>query len=544
MTAASGAVVKGYGSLPLVFEPNRGQTSSLAKFLARASGYDVFITADKAVFRVGTASVGMRLAGAKKTAKPEALAPLASYSNYILGNDPSHWLQGVPHFAKVRVAGVLPGVDLTYYGEGRRLEYDLDVAPGADTRSLELKFDGAQGLSLDADGNLLIHTASGDVVQHRPVTSQGRNSIRAEYALLRDGGVAIRVGAYDHKQALKIDPVLSYSTYLSGSLNDVATAMAVDSTGSVAVTGYTNSLDFPVTNGTTNRGQTNVFVTKLNSSGSGLIYSTYIGGSSIDKAYALAVDPAGNVYLTGTGSPDFPVIPSGTSPLNGGSFVCELDSSGELVYSRFVPGYGNPNGMAVDSQGNVYMVGETGETIPTTPGAFQVTRPTSFLQDAAFVIKVDSSGQVVYGTYLSGTSGTSSASAVNVDVNGNAFVVGSTTQSDFPVTAGSFSGSFAGATDAFALKLNATGSALLYSTYLGGSAIDSANAVVVDTAGNAYITGTTESSDFPTTPGTLSPTAALVGNETGFVTKLNASGSALTYSTFLGDGVAIRRTEL
>ena len=544
-------MVKGYGNLPLVFEPNRGQTISQARFLARASGYDVFITADKAILTMGAAPVSMRLVGARSTAKPEAIAPLESYSNYILGNDPARWLQGVPHFAKIRVRGVLPGIDLTYYGERRKLEYDLDVAPRADTRSLKVEFTGADGLSLDADGNLLVHTKAGDIVQHKPWAWQGSKQIKAYYALLRDGAVAIRLGSYNHEQALKIDPVLSYSTYLSGSEGDGATAIAVDSGGYAYVTGITSSLDFPVTAGAFHSGPygnafPDIFVSKLTPSGGALVYSTFVGGSYSDQSNAIAIDPLGYVYVTGTSnSGDFPQVP-GPSVYPGIPIIIvfKLDPTGVPVYSEFLGGGtalpdANDNdsgrGIAADANGNAYIVGSAGLNFTTTPGAFQPTRPTPNFTTTAFAAKLNASGGLVYSTYLTGTSGISLASAVAVDPTGNAYIVGSTSQATFPVTQGAVGTTYRGGTDAFAVKLNPSGSGLLYGTFLGGTGSDSATSVAIDSSGNAYVTGTTSSTNFPTTTGTIAPTrSGLNSNQTGFVSKLNASGSALTYSTYLG----------
>jgi Beta-propeller repeat/Viral BACON domain len=543
LAVANGAIVQNYGNLPLVFEPNRGQTSPQTRFLARAAGYDVFVTNEGAVLRVGSASVRMRLAGSRRTAKPEAVVPLTSYSNYILGNDPSRWLRAVPQFAKVHVAGILPGVDLTYYGDRRNLEYDLDVAPGADTRSLALKFDGAQGLSLDEEGNLLIHTASGDVTQHKPVASQGPKRVKADYALLQNNGVAIRLGAYDHNKALKIDPVLSYSTYLSGSYFDAAFGIAVDSSGYAYVTGTTGSVDFPVTSGTL-KVPGDVFVTKLSRDGTALVYSTYIGGNNDDHGLGIAIDGSGNAYVTGyTQSTDFPVLPVGSSSYDGGGqdvIIFKLDATGTLAYSGYLGGgpLTSGNGIAVDANGNAYVVGVTSATIQTTAGSIRPTRPSriNYPYDYgwAFAIKVNSAGAVAYGTYLAGLSfGDTVANAVTVDASGNAYITGSTDQTDYPVTIGAFGRTFAGGFDSFVSKLDPTGSTLLFSTYLGGSDTDIATAVTIDSLGNTYVTGRTYSSDFPTTPGAYTTVLSSTSTAAGFVSKLNSSASALTFSTYL-----------
>jgi len=545
---SQGGVVEQYGKLPLLFEPNRGQANPQARFVARTQKFEVHIVRGGAVFSTLSGRIDMRMAGGNALSEPEAIGPSPSHTNYLIGNDPSRWLQNVPNIAKVRLPAALPGVDLDFYGQGGQLEYDLDVAPRTDIRRLAFQFIGARELALDRDGNLIIHSTAGEFTQHKPVAWQGQQNVSARYVLIDRQTAGISLGKYDHGKALKIDPVLSYSTYLSGSGYDTPTGIAVDQLGSAYITGTTNSPDFPVVQGSAYLGTNarTIFVSKLNPSGTGLIYSTYVGGRNFDEARAIAVDTSGNAYVTGlTGSGDFPVVPAGSFTFSGSVYgiAFKLDSTGALAYTAALTEYNytdSGKGIAVDAAGNAYVVGGTVDfNIPTTPGAFQTTPPAQ-ATGAAFLVKLGPSGKVVYGTYLTGGSGSSSANAVTVDGSGNAFVTGVTAQADFPTTPNAFQTSLRSlaAVNAFITKVNPTGSALVYSTLLGGTYNDNPSAIAVDSTGNAYVTGLTLSTDFPTTAGSYlsSDSHAIYG--AGFVTKINPTGTGLVYSTYLaGQGL-------
>jgi len=378
--------------------------------------------------------------------------------------------------------------------------------------------------------------------------------------------VGFQLAAYDTTRSLVIDPVLAYSTYLGGSGFDESHGIAVDAGGNAYVIGSTGSADFPTTSGafqSTFAGGTtpspfDAFVTKLNPTGTGLVYSTYLGGSVSDEASSIAVDANGSAYLTGsTNSADFPTtagafqpnFASGTSD----AFVTKLDHTGSaIVYSTYLGGsaaadsFDSGTGIAVDAAGNAHVTGYTTSTnFPTTPGAFQ---PTASVPDRtfftnppdAFVTKLNPTGSaLVYSTYLSG-SGHDLPFGIAVDGDGNAYVAGSTTSTNFPTTPGAFQSTlapdplFGHPQDAFVTKFDPAG-ALVYSTYLGGSGDDKGTAITVDPAGNAYVTGGTGSTDFPTTAGAFQP-AWGGGFDKTFVTKLNATGSTLVYSTYLGGG--------
>jgi hypothetical protein len=349
LLSASEDLAQAYGQLPLSFEANQGQTDAQVSFLARGSGYALFLTPAEAVLSLrkptqpGTdadpAASGtvlrMQLVGASTAPRLVGQGLLSGTSNYLLGNDPSQWHTGIADYARVEARGVYPGVDLVYYGNQRQLEYDFTVAPGADPGAITLAFPGAESATLDDQGNLVLQMAGGAVVEQAPVLYQEGNGIReavsGHYVLAGDGQVGFAVGSYDRSRPLVIDPILSYSTYLGGSFDDIGYGIAVDSAGNAYVTGYTESANFPTANPrqSANGGGRDAFVAKLNAAGSVLAYSTYLGGSNDDYGYGIAVDSAGNAYVTGyTNSTNFPTA----NPLqaaNGGSvdaFVAKLNA--------------------------------------------------------------------------------------------------------------------------------------------------------------------------------------------------------------------------
>ncbi len=498
-------LAEAYGKLPLSFEANQGQTDRRVDFLTRGSGYTLFLTSAEAVValrkpvasntpRRGNASlrnaeaketpaapptvVRMKLVGANPSPRVSGLEELPGKSNYFLGNDPDKWRTNVPHYAKVQYKDVYPGVELVYYGNQRQLEYDLVVEPGADPAAIALSFEGVEKLRIDAQGDLLLETHDGEVRQHKPLVYQemddGRREIAGAYVLNGERQVGFEVATYDGSQPLIIDPVLSYSTYLGGNGNDRSFAIAVDASGNAYVTGQTSFTGFPTASPfqADGGGGQDAFVTKLNAAGNSLVYSTYLGGSDSEIGRGIAVDASGSAYVTGsTESTDFPTV--------------------------------NPFQSALDST------------------------------EDAFVTKLNAAGNaLVYSTYLGG-SGFDGGFAIAVDGSGNAYVTGSFLGPDFP-TANPIQPAPGGFTDAFVTKFNAAGSALVYSTYLGGDSSEQGTSIALDGSGNAYVTGTTSSADFPT----ASPFQASKGGTTSdidvFVTKLNAAGNALVYSTYLG----------
>jgi hypothetical protein len=526
----------------------------------------------------------MRLADGSAHARVVGLDELPGKSNYFIGNDPKKWRTNVPSYAQVKYEGVYPGVDLVYYGNQRQLEYDFVVAPGADPNQIKLSFAGADGMRVDAaSGDLVLKVGDDELRFHKPAVSQptvaamssspskpvaalserrrrSETAATAEldgaFVLASNNQVAFRMAGYDPQRALVIDPVLIYSTYLGGSYYDLGYGIAVDAAGNAYVTGQTDSGDFPTANPLqpNNRAScgapcSNAFVTKFNPTGSALVYSTYLGGSAGDLASGIAVDSSGNAYVTGaTSSIDFPTAnpfqgtcdvsppPTGTGSCED-AFVAKLNPAGsELVYSTYLGGSHNDygEGIAVDSSGNAYVTGVTSSDDFPTANPFQGA-PAYFTDwTYAFVTKLNPTGSaLVYSTYLGdGTEGT----AIAVDAAGSAYVTGDTGWMYFPTTANSFQPSYGGNQDAFVTKFNPGGSALVYSTYLGGSETEYGQGIAVDSFGNAYVTGYTDSSDFPTANPIqgCAKCGASIPPYDAFVTKLDPTGSVLVYSTYLG----------
>jgi Beta-propeller repeat len=561
-----------YGKLPPSFEANRGQTNPRVKFLSRGSGYTVFLTSNEAILLLrkgkstgASAALHMKLLGSNSSSELVGLHELTGKTNYFVGNDPSKWRTNIPSYAKVRCHNVYPNIDLLYHASRQQLEFDFLVAPFADVTALELSFDGAAAIRVDSSGDLVLSTAQGELRFNRPhlyqpddrssppVKGKTRSLPNAQYVLTGANRVRFRLPSYDTARALVIDPVLSYSTFLGGSSDNFGNAIAVDKLGHAYVTGATTSVDFPTTPGafeTTYQGDDgsgyqgvigDVFVTKFNRNGSGVVYSTYIGGSAGDSAYGIALDIKGNAYLTGaTNSSNFPVTPGVYQPICCGLndvFVTKLGPSGsKLIYSTHfgVSGQGIRGfSIAVSANGSVFVTGNAGPGFPTTPGAFQTVCNGS---TNGFIFKLNPKATAAeYSTCLGGSS-VDYGESIAIDSAGRAYVTGLSSSADFPTTAGAFQKSNKGGTDGFVTVFNPTGTKLVYSTLLGGSSNDQGFTIAVDSAGKAYLTGVTSSSDFPITPGSFQ-TKYGGGNSDAFVAKIDRtkSGSAsLIYSTFLG----------
>jgi hypothetical protein len=509
-------------------------------FIARGSKYLIQVQSDGATVHLSNrghaTAVAMRIVGADSKAQPLGKQPLTSYSNYYIGNDPSKWREHVPHYGRVRVPEVRPGIGIEYYGTGSQLEYDVDVAPGARIKDMRIRFEGAESIGLNDSGDLLLHTQAGDLTQHRPIAWQDiggtKHPVDVRYRLRAKSEVALRVGKFDSRYALTIDPVLSYSTYLSGSSIDAPAAIAVDSSGAY-IAGSTQSTNFPVTFGSY-QGDTDAFVTKLNASGTALVYSTYLGGSGTDAANGIAIDNLGDAYVVGyTNSSNFPIVSSASTVNQQDAFVTKFGPGGAIVYSLVLGSNSTAaTAIAVDSSYYAYVTGTSYATnFPTTTGSLSASK--SSYSQTGFVAKLDPSSNIVYATYLGG-SYSDQPTAIQVDANGYAYIAGSTSSSDFPITGGAFQTSLKTGPDGFISKLNPAGSALVYSTFLGGSANDSCAGLQIDGYGNAYVLGTTNSADFPATPGAFSSRYTGSYYSQAFVAKLNSSGSALVYATYVG----------
>ena len=603
----------GYGNLPIRFEPNVGQAPPQMQYVARGSGYTVGVgehglalslSADARTPRVSRPAAQLRLRLVHAGARPQLRAerPQNSVSNYLIGNDPSKWRVKVANYAALRYERIYPGIDWVLYGNPGQLEYDFVVAPRADPGRIEVGIKGADSLTLDDNGDLMVNVRGTTLRQLKPViyqtaTDGARHRIEGHYVLTHRH-VTFAVGDYDHSRELIIDPTFVYSTYLGG--GGLVTAIAADSGGNAYVVGSTGATDFPTEQpiqGTNlEHNFATAFIAKFNAAGTALVYSTYLGGTGNDRsgnlgfcgpassdnfgrgslidgnggdgATAIAVDAAGNAYIAGfTSSSDFPTVEpfqeTNRAAANHGSnaFLAKLNAAGNaLVYSTYLGGSGTQGALitgdsataiAVDAAGDAYVTGITMSPDFPTLTPFQATNEEPSGKPTAFVAKLNTSGSaLVYSSYLGGSGGNPDAdvgdcaNAIAVDGSGNAYVAGQTSSANFPTAAafqsanrsvGSTPYSAAGpGGNAFVTKINSSGSALLYSTYLGGSTDDAALAVAVDSSGDAYISGYTSSSDFPTS-NALQPQNATGGHgANAFVTELNAAGSELIYSTYLG----------
>lgn len=522
-------------ALPVSFERNAGQVDRSIDFIARGSGYQAYLDAGSAVIQLEQGAVSMRFEGARDV-KPVAQDPLGFRTNYFRGGQAADRITGVENFGKVRYPSVYPGIDLVYYGRDGLLEYDLVVAPLASTQAVRIAFPDAATVAITAQGHLKLSTATGEVVFHKPVAYQQiggtRRTVEATYRMVGERHVAFALGHYERDAELVIDPLLAYSSFLWGNTTDVA----VDPQGNIYVAGFSPATGLPTTGGyqTGVKGTRDAFVMKLNPGGNQVIYATYIGGRRGETfGRSVAVDDSGNAYLTGTTtSSSFPTtrVAYQRTYADGSSFVTKLNATGSaLAYSTLVNG-ADLKAVAVDQTGSAHVVGNASAgTFVTTPGALRATRA------GGVVLRLDATGSAaVYATYLGGTF-VEEFNDIALGADGNAHVTGATASSDFP-TVNAFQSARAGGRDAFVTKLNATGSALLYSTFLGGSENDYGTALAVDTQGDAYVVGRSFSNNFPVTFGAFQPTKGhsdpVVSN--AFITKLSSTGSSLVYSSYLG----------
>jgi len=529
--------------LPLSFE-QQGEGAD-AIYLARGQGYMVAI--HNAITTIGIVgqdrnqdAISLEFTGAKDT-RGVASEQLPGKVNYFSGNDPKQWKMGLPTYGRVTYREVYPGIDVVYYGNQRQLEFDLVVKPGADPDSVLMKLGGARNISVDADGQLLVETSVGELRIPLPQIYQEiegkKHSIAGHYTIREGNQVAFEVASYDRARPLVIDPTIVYGFLIGGSTNStVGQAIAVDSGGDVYTAGFTFATNLPTTGGvaqSSNGGGGDGFVSKVNSSGTALLYSTYLGGSNFDSLQGIAVDSAGSAWVAGyTDSSNFP-LKNQNQGYGGGydAVVAKLSSSGALLFSSYLGGANTDlaYGVAVDSSNNAYVTGYTVGPFPTTAGVLQTTVAGS---SDVFVTEFNLNGGMVYSTLMGGLS-QDLGFAIAVDPSQNAYITGSTFSPTIPgAPAGGARTANAGRGDAFVAKLNAGGTALLYFTFLGGSFYDQGTAIALDSAQNAYVGGYTQSSDLNPTTGALQ--GNLLGGINGFVAKLNTAGTTFNYVTYLG----------
>jgi hypothetical protein len=524
-----------YGRLPLAFEKH-GE-----RYVARGPGYAIGFEADKATVQVvskekSSPPIGLEFAGgqaSRAVAGPE----LPGKVNYYIGNDPKKWETGLPAYSRITYPDVYPGIDVAYYGNQQQLEFDLIVKPGADPESIRLKVEGAEKLSIDDSGAVVLGDLRVALPQIYQEIDGAKKSVPGHYALTGRDEVAFRIGAWDRAQPLVIDPTLVFSAIFGGGTNySEALGIAVGAQGNIFVAGITLATDFPTTSAAQSayKGSGDAFVAKLNTTGTAFLYSTYLGGSNSDQASAVAIDASGEAWVTGnTSSSDFPTLNAAQSSLAGTSdaFITRLQSTGALEFSTYLGDAGGTTqgtGIAVNSTATFgYVTGYTsGGTFPTTSGVLEA----GSANGGAFVAKLSGAGAVSYTTLLGGPA--TGGQAIAVDSSNNAYVTGYSFDSPFPsAPTGGAQTTNHGAGDAFVAKLNSAGTALTYFTFLGGSALDYGSAIAVDSSGDAFIGGTTSSTGLATT-GAAQTT--LNGFSNAFAAELNPGGTAFTYFTYLG----------
>ena len=578
------------GNLPLWFEASHAEAGCGTQFIARGADSEFLITPTQAqlVLRKAsgqTAGCAMQFVAANPAATISGGPELAGKINRLIGNDPSQWQAGVPAFAQVRVEQIYPGISVVYYGNQRQLEYDFNLAAGAKPGAITLRFAGAEKISVNSQGELVVSLNGSEMIQHQPVAYQTihgvRQEVAASYKIVDAHTAAFAVGTYDPGQPLVIDPILSYSTFFGGNYGEVVHAVALDSNGNIYIAGETLSTVF--SNGipfaTTGALQTNLhggtitgdaFVAKFDNTGKTNLYFTYLGGNSDDVAYALAVDDAGNAYVTGaTRSTNFPTrnalygYKPGLMPgYYGLAFVTELNTNGsQLVYSTYLSGYLADSGyaIAVDAGHNAYVAGYTCTTNFPVKNAMQtnlVCTNSIYFNRNAFVAEISNLGtNLIYSSYLGGAN-YDQATGIALDPAGNIYVTGFTASTNFPTT-----NSLAGfkhlnnatnptrAFDAFVSKFQPSFGGLVYSTFLGGTNSDEAYGIAVDSGGSAYVVGGTVSTNFPfstnvlTSFGTNSPsfvhtnTAGIFASITNaFLTQIlwDGTNTSIGYSVMFG----------
>jgi len=567
-----------FNNSPIGFElyDNAYKNNGIAKksdttYVSRGNNYALFLTPSEAVVTLSDlqasgsepAVLHMQYVGANKTTTIRGLDNFGAKSHYFMGNDPSKWKTDVPRFEKVQYKELYPGVDLLFYGNQSELEYDFIVAPNINPDIIRLNFSGAEKLVINSQGDLLIQTRVGHILQKKPVIYQNiqnnsqdnsqnnKQFIDGSYVLLSDNMIGFNIGHYDLNRPLIIDPILDYAVYIGGSDQDNGTRIAVDAGGYIYITGFTFSSDFP--SGALLGSNISSFVTKLTPDGSNVVFSLYLGGSGIDRGRDIAIGDDGNIYVVGeTTSADFPVLASAPQSQNNGdtdAFLSVISSDGtHLHYSTYLggSGYDAAHGLAIGNNNQVYIAGETWSTdLPVTAGALDNTCGTGIPcitnknYDAFFTVVDLLANNLLYSTYLGG-SGHDKAHAVAADLNtGYGYVVGESNSTEFPRQKSilPITGYKGDNLEGFLTVIDpalANRNSLIFSSFIGGQNEDVVDSITVDANGIAYLFGYTNSTDFPV----KNPYQAFLrGSTDSFIAKIDPTAfglDALIYATYLG----------
>jgi hypothetical protein len=530
--------------LPIFFTPNAGQTDTVLRYTAQIDDLRAGFARDFAIFQSHGTEIRMRFAGANPTVRVDGADPLPARANFLIGNDPGAWHTGIATYQGIAYRNLYPGIDMTYSEKDRHFKSEFHIAPGADPDKIRLEYSDADSVRIDANGDLVVNAGALELRDHAPVAYQEsiegvRRPVVVRYKILAGGhAVAFDLGEYDTALPLVIDPVISYATYMGGTAQSAITALAVDASGNLYAAGWTEAVDFPVSNAiqAVSRGGVDAFMFKLNPAGNTLLYATYIGGRNDDRAAAIAVDSGGQVYLAGsTASSDFPLVAS-LRPTLGGTrdgFVLKLNAIGNLLaYSTYLGGsvFDAATAIALDTGGNAYIAGDTQSSDFPLSGPVQAVVGG---KTDVFITKLTPAGAILFSTYLGGAND-EHAGGIALDLSNNIYVAGGTSSANFPLVS-PFQAATGGSQDAFVTKLS-TSPQILYSSYLGGNggqvgAPEQANAIAVDAAGAAYVAGVTNSTNFPVTSGAFQ--TSFVGVQDAFAAKISPAG-AVVYSTYLG----------
>jgi hypothetical protein len=548
LSALSGAsALATQPQFPAFFAENHGQAPSTVRFVMRRPSGTAFFSNGGVTIALPETSLDIRFLKCAPDPLLEGREKLVATANFFEGSDPSKWQGNVALFQKLVYRHLWPGIDAVYSNTKDAFKSEFRVAPGADAGTIRWRYGASSQVRKMADGSIEIRASGQTVREAAPeifqFVSGKRVPVMGAYAIASNGDVSFKIGLYDPSAELVIDPVIVFTSLLGGSSQDQASAIAADEYGNMVVAGWTSSTNFPVMAASRQPqfgGSVDAFVAKFGGNGSDLIFCTFLGGNGDDRATGVALDSTGNIYVAGhTASNNFPIASAVQTKLNGSedAFVTKLNPTGtKILYSTYFGGSNvdAANAIAVDGYGQAYIGGDTSSTdFPTLNSAYATNKGG---QDG-FVAKLTSAGTaVVYSTYLGGGAADHIA-AITVNTSGNAYVTGSTFSVNFPVSQ-AVQAATGGNQDAFVTELLPGGNSIVFSTYLGGSGgfaglPEAGQAIAVDSAGNVYVAGTTSSSNFPVTASALQSTFA-GGNVDGFLTQYAPGGQRVNYSSFLG----------